>query len=58
MWSMTLGSVMKATIRICSPQRGHAKGSTSRIFRSNSAHRRFALRMVSGSGSTIWECGL
>ena len=53
MRSITLGSVMKATMRISSLQRGHLRGSTSMILRSNSAHLRFALRSASGSGSTI-----
>jgi hypothetical protein len=36
---MICGSVMKATMRISSPQRGHASGSTSKMRRSNSAQR-------------------
>ncbi len=37
MRSMIRGSVMNATMRIPSPQRGHASGSTSNMRRSNSA---------------------
>ena len=53
MRSIVFGSVMNDTIRISSPHRGHASGSTSKMRLSNSAQRRLALRTVSGSGSTI-----
>jgi hypothetical protein len=44
---------MNATMRISSPHRGHASGSTSSMRLSRFAQRRFALRNASGSGSTI-----
>ena len=47
------GSVMNETIRISSPHRGHANGSTSKMRLSNSAQRRIASRNASGSGSAV-----
>ncbi len=43
--SITLGSVMNATMRISFPHRGQAKGSTSKMRLSNSAQRRLALKV-------------
>ncbi len=41
-WSITADCVMNATIRIGPTQCGHTSGSTSKICRSNAAHRRVA----------------
>jgi hypothetical protein len=50
--SMTAGSVRKARIRMAPPQRGQTSGSTSKIRRNNSAHRRRASLVPFGAGAT------
>ncbi len=52
---MICGSVMNATMRISSPQRGQASGSSSKMRRSNSAHRLPALLSASGLGFDYCE---
>ncbi len=56
--SITRGWVMKATMRISCPHRGHRSGSTSKIRRSNSAQRRRASGSEGGtdSASTAGGC--
>jgi len=50
---MTVGSVMTATVRIRAAHRGQARGSTSKMRRSNSAHRQRAARRNQFTGSLI-----
>ena len=52
----TWGSVMKATMRMACPQRGHSRGSTSKMRRNKSAQRRRASRRGTGTDAAYTVC--
>ncbi len=56
--SITRGWVMKATMRISCPHRGHRSGSTSKIRRSSAAQRRRASGERGGHGLGLHGRGL